>query len=330
MKIAIISITENGKSLAMDISNSLKDDSTIIRVDLFHKNVKHNLKNIFPTYNCIIGIMATGIMIRNVCSFLRNKKDDPSVLIIDEKGKHVISLISGHLGGGNEFSMKIANIIHGESIITTATDINNKFGVDCIARKYYFEIDDISKIKTINSALLNNKIVQISINSKYKFIWEDLDIKKSYNKINTKSSNLTVSFGSVIIELKPKKIVVGLGSRKNIETSSVVEAIKSTLNILNLPVERIDSIATGQMKENEIGIIAAAKEFGLPLEIIPNNSIKYFKSEDIKISDFVIDKFGLPGVCEPSSLIAAGEGSNLIFRKTSYNGVTVAVAVSKN
>ncbi len=42
-----------------------------------------------------------------------------------------------------------------------------------------------------------------------------------------------------------------------------------------------------------------------------------------------MDKFGVPGVCEPSSLIAAGEGSTLIFRKTSYNGVTVAVAVSK-
>ena len=92
--------------------------------------------------------MATGIMIRNICPLIKNKKDDPAVLIIDEKGKHVISLLSGHLGGGNEFSIKIANIINGESVITTSTDINNKFGVDCLARKYYLKIDDISKIKT--------------------------------------------------------------------------------------------------------------------------------------------------------------------------------------
>jgi cobalt-precorrin 5A hydrolase len=330
MKIAIISITKNGKLLAMDISSALKEDPTVIRIDLFHKNVKQNLESIFHSYNCIIGIMATGIMIRNICSLIKNKNVDPAVLIIDEKGKHVISLLSGHLGGGNEFSTKIANIINGESIITTATDINHKFGVDCLARKYYLKIDDISNIKIINSALLNNEIVQLATNSKYSFIWENLDIKNSYEKIKSESIDLKVSNGSVTINLKPKKIVVGLGSRKNIETSSVVKAVKSTLKILNLPVERIDSFSTGQMKENERGIINAAKEFDLPLEIIPINIIKDFKNNDIDSSDFVNEKFGVPGVCEPSSLIAAGEESNLIFRKTAYNGVTVAVAVSKN
>lgn len=330
MKIAIISITQNSKSLAMDIKEVLKADPMVIRVDLFHKNVKQNLKNIFPSYNFIIGIMATGIMIRNVCPMIKNKKDDPAILIIDEKGQHVISLISGHLGGGNEFSNKIANIIQGEAVITTATDINNKFGVDCIARRYYLNIDDISKIKNINSALLNNEMVQIAINSKYNFIWEDLDVKKSYDKINSKSEDLKVSNGPVTISLKPKKIVVGLGSRKNIGTSSVVKAVQDALKIINLPIERIDTFATGEMKKDEIGIINAAKLFGHPLEIVPAKLIKDFTNNDISCSDFVIEKFGLPGVCEPSALITAGEGSNLIFRKTPYNGVTVAIAVSKN
>lgn len=330
MKIAIISITPNGKLLAEVISNALKEDPTIIQIDLFHKDVKKNLQNIFHSHNCIVGIMATGIMIRNICSLIRNKQDDPAILIIDERGKHVISLLSGHLGGGNEFSTKIANIINGESVITTATDTNHKFGVDCIARKYYLNIDNIPKIKIINSALLNNKKVQIAINSKYDFISEDLDIKNSYDIIESDSDDLEVSNGPVTINLNPKKIVVGLGSRKNIETISVVKAVKTALKILNLPAERIDTFATGQMKENEIGIINAAKEFGLSLEIIPADLIKDFKNNDISSSDFVIEKFGVPGVCEPSSLIAAGEESTLIFRKTVYNGVTVAVAVSKN
>jgi cobalt-precorrin 5A hydrolase len=330
MKIAILSITQNGNSLAMDISSILKEDPTVIRVDLFHKNVKQNLESIFHSYDCIVGIMATGIMIRNICSLIKNKKDDPAVLIIDEKGQHVISLLSGHLGGGNEFSIKIANIINGEPIITTSTDINNKFGVDCLARKYYLKIDDISKIKSINSALLNNEKVQLATNSKYNYIWEDVDIKNSYDRINNKSDSLFVSDGSVTINFNPKKIVVGLGSRKNVKTSTVVKAIKSALKIIDLPIERIDSLATGEIKSEEIGIITAAEEIGLSLEIVPTNLIKEFKNKDINCSDFVNEKFGLPGICEPSSLIAAGEGSDLIFRKTPYNGVTVAIAVSKN
>ena len=168
------------------------------------------------------------------------------------------------------------------------------------------------------------------MDSKYKFIWEDLDIKKPYNKIKTRSSDITVSTGSATIHLKPKKVVVGLGSRKNIDTSAVVKAIKNALNILNLPIERIDLLATGDMKKKEFGIITAAEKLGLPLEIIPTHLIRNFKNNDIACSEFVTEKFGLPGVCEPSSLIAAGEDSTLIFKKTPYNGVTVAVAVSKN
>jgi len=328
MKIALISVTENGQILAKNISRELEEDPTVIKVDIFHKNVKETLKNIFLYYDCIVGIMATGIIVRNICSLLKSKEKDPAVLVIDERGKHVISLVSGHLGGGNEFSVKIASIIHGESVITTATDINNKFGVDTLARKYYLKINNVSKIKIINSALLNNESVEITFNNKFDFLRKDLD--RSYNKILTESNTLTVSNGDDIIELYPRKIVVGIGSRKNIDSETVLKAVKSALKILDLPIKRIDSLATGQMKQNERGIIDAASKLNIPLEIIPEESLKNYYNPDLTASDFVMEKFGVLGVCEPASILSAGNDSTLILRKTAYNGVTVAVAVSKN
>lgn len=328
MKIALISLTENGQILARNISRELEQDPTVIKIDIFHKNVKETLKDIFPHYDCIVGIMATGIIVRNICSLLKSKENDPAVLVIDEMGKHVISLVSGHLGGGNEFSVKIAHIIDGESVITTATDINNKFGVDTIARKYYLTINNISKIKIINSALLCNESIEIAFNNKFDFLKKDLD--ESYNKILTQSNILTVSKGNDSIELYPRKLVVGIGSRKNIDSETVIKAVKSALKILDLPIKRVDSLATGQMKQNESGIIDAASKLNIPLEIIPKESLKNFNNTDLAHSDFVMEKFGVFGVCEPSSLLAAGNDSTLIFRKTVYDGVTVAVAVSKN
>ncbi len=160
---------------------------------MFHKNIKETLNNIFNSYDCIIGVMATGIMIRNICTLIKNKNEDPAVLVIDEMGKHVISLISGHLGGANDFSIKIADIIDAEPIITTSTDINNKLGIDSLARRYYLKIDDISKIKYINSALINNEQVEIAFNPKLNYIWKDLDVKKSYYK----SSNTSNDYNSL-------------------------------------------------------------------------------------------------------------------------------------
>ena len=330
MKIALLSVTKKGRMIVKNIHTILEEDPSVIKVDMFHKNIKETLYNIFNSYDCIIGVMATGIMIRNICTLIKNKNEDPAVLVIDEMGKHVISLISGHLGGANDFSIKIADIIDAEPIITTSTDINNKLGIDSLSRRYYLKIDDISKIKYINSALINDERVEIAFNPKLNYLWEDLDVKKSYYKSSTTSDTITVSKSSIAMNLKPKKLVVGIGSRKDVASSVVINAIKNALNVLGLPLERIDSIATGQMKQNENGIIDATQELHIPLEIISEKSIKNFKNPDLNDSDFVKNKFGVGGVCEPSALIAAGNDSILIFRKTPYNGVTVAIAVSKS
>lgn len=329
MKIALITVTEKANNLAKHILNNLKDDPTVIKVDIYHKNVKDNIRNVFQTYDCIIAIMATGIIIRNICTLIKNKADDPAVLVVDENGKYVISLLSGHLGGGNELSKKIADIITAEPIITTATDLNQKFGIDSLARKYYLKINEVSKIKTVNSALLNNERVFLNFNPKYEFIWKDKSVNESYEKISKPSETLTVFIDSLTVNLEPKKIVVGIGSKRNVKSNDVIKAINSAISILNIPIERIDSIATGEMKKNEKGIINAALELNIPLEIISNELLVNFHHTDIHVSDFVLEKFGVPGVSEPSALIAAGEGSSLIFRKTAYNGITIALTVSK-
>jgi len=330
MKIAIITVTENGKKLGESILNELIKDNTIIRAEIFHKNVKTSLNERFESYNSIIAVMATGIVIRTICPLLKNKGTDPAVLVIDEKGKHVISLLSGHLGGANELTIKISNIINSEPVITTATDINNKYGIDCLANKYYFNINPLSNIKHINSGLINNENVTIDNNSSYDFLWNDKKVRNNYHRGSNESKAITVSKGPFTLNLIPREVVVGIGSRKNIGSKTIIKAIENAMMALNLPLERINCIATGDMKKNENGIIEAAEQIHVPLKIISEMDIKKYENPDLNDSEFVMENFGIGGVCEPSSLIAAGENSTLILRKTPYNGVTIAVSVSKN
>jgi len=330
MKLAIITITPKARKLAEKIMDDVAEDPTVIKVDLFEKNVKKTLKKVFNSYDCIIGIMATGIMVRNICGLIKNKTEDPAVLVVDENGEHVISLLSGHLGGGNDFTLKMADIISAEPIITTSTDLNSKFGVDSLARKYFLNVDDPSKIKKINTALINNENVKITVSPEFKFILTDIEVKDSYKEISSSSDGIRVSCNHINMILKPKKIVAGVGSRKNVSKISIMEAVKSAMDTLHLPIKRLNSIATAEMKKDESGIIDLASELGISLEIIQKNVLKEFKHPDCSKSDFVMAKFGVPGVCEPSALIAAGTNSQLIYKKTAFNGVTVAVAVSKN
>jgi cobalt-precorrin 5A hydrolase len=361
MKIAILTLTKNGQNLALQISKKLKNDPTVIKVDIFHKNVTKTLNDIFSRYDCILGIMATGIMVRSVCSLIKSKTEDPAVLVGDEKGKHVISLLSGHLGGGNEFTLKIAHITGADPVITTATDVNGKIGVDTMARRYYLSADDPEKITPINQALVNGELVNLYIPPSLQFIYKDELVQRSYTissspskdlpstkdveelvspskELSTTkdveefslSENVEVIYGHNKLILRPMKLVVGLGSRKGISTESVLEAVTKALDILDIPRERIDILATAEPKKHEEGMVETARELGLPLKIIALNDLKDFKNPDISESPLVKGVFGVAGVCEPAALIGAGRGSTLIFRKTVFNKVTVAVAVSKN
>lgn len=330
MKIAIITITKNSKDLASKIQENLINDPTVTGVDIFHKNVKKTLKSVFRKYDCIIGIMATGIMVRSICGLLESKLEDPAVLVMDDAGKHVISLLSGHLGGANEITKKIAEITGADPVITTATDVNGKLGIDSLAKKYYLDIENPEGIKNINSALVRDEFPELLVPSRFNFILDDLQVKSSYNVSESGENEFKVLFGNTEIVLRPEKIVVGIGARKNIPKENVESAITDAMNTLKLPVLRIDVISTGEMKRNERGIIEVVSEFDMPFEIVPLDKLKNFNFDGYSKSSFVKEKFGIYGVCEPAALIAAGKNSRLALKKMSSNGVTVAIAVATN
>lgn len=367
MNIAILSVSEKGKILSSKLKMLLDKNPTIINVDTFHKNVKENINNIFNNnYTIIIGIMATGILVRSIALKIQNKTSDPGILSIDDNGKFVISLLSGHLGGANELTLKIAELLKSNPVITTATDINNKIGIDSLSNKYYWEIINKKEILNFNKRILEGKSIKLFLNfnknEKIRYIddlknylknnnnntLEIIDLKNiessieniensilssNYDEIYCKNENCSIvaTFSNEYIFFNPKKIVLGIGSRANISKKDVLKAIKISINNLNIPLERVDSIVTGKMKKNEKGILNAVNEINKPLEIIPIDEIKEFDYPFISRSEFVKEKFDIPGVAEPSALIFASKHGNnpkLIHKKIAVNGVTIAIAVT--
>ena len=318
MKLAIITLTEQGDKLARELYHRLENNPTILKVDLYHKNVKQRLNDIFQEYDCILGIMATGIMVRSICSLITDKTKDPAILIMDEGGNHIISLLSGHLGGGNDFAVMIADIMGIEPVITTSTDVNHKIGVDSLARKYYLEIDQTSNILDINKALITNEKVNLTVPVQFKYLLKDEKIKNSYNIVKS-ARNLEASFNKSVITLTPKKLVVGVGSRRGISAEEVLSAVNEACRFLDLPPTRIDYLATAEPKQDEQGIKDAAVQLGVPLEVVSLEDIKNLNHPDVTESSFVKKTFGVPGICEPAALLIAGGHANLIFKKTKFD-----------
>ena len=337
MKIAIISVSDKGYELSLKLKEKLDQDSTIIKNNLFHKNVKKIFPILFYEYDAIIAIMASGILIRSIAPLVESKTSDPAVLNIDDNGNFVISTLSGHLGGANSLTQKVAELIDATPVITTSTDVNKKLGIDVIARDLYFEIDNTNEILYFNKAVLDGNEISFTVNPNANF-----DYLYDYLNENALKINISISYSSKIspdeifaevdgheITLKKRKLVVGIGCRRGKECVKIHDGLKKSFDDLNLPLSRIDMFSSAEIKKDEIGLLELSDKMGIPINFVDLERMKMFESKDIQKSEFVKSKFGIYGVCEPSALITAGFDSKLIYKKTSYNGVTIAVAISK-
>ncbi len=111
--------------------------------------------------DAIIFVGATGIAVRAIAPFISGKSVDPAVLVIDEAGRYVISLLSGHLGGANALARTAASLIGAEPVITTATDAEGAFAVDTFAKENGFLLTDLRKAKEVSAKVLRGEKLRI-------------------------------------------------------------------------------------------------------------------------------------------------------------------------
>lgn len=337
MKIAIVSVSKKGQELAIVLKEKLDSDSTIIKTDLYHKDVKKTFPILFYEYDAIIAIMASGILIRSIAPLVESKTTDPAILNIDDNGNFVISTLSGHLGGANKLTEKIADLIDAIPVITTSTDVNDKLGIDVIANDLYLSIDETDEILFFNKAILDDREISFTVNPNkdFSYLFEYLNENESkvnlsiYYSSKINADEIQVSLDEHNLILKEKKIVVGIGCRRGKECEKIYEGFKKSIDDLNIKESRVDMLASAEIKKNEKGILELSEKLQIPVSFVELDKLKLFESKDVAKSEFVKSKFGIYGVCEPSALIMAGFDSKLIYKKTSYDGVTIAIAISK-
>jgi cobalt-precorrin 5A hydrolase len=337
MKLAIIALTESGRTLAKSLGEKLEEAEIYLPVKLaegedihsFDTTLRELVAKLFEEYDALVFIMALGIVVRVIAPYLADKRRDPAVVTIDETGQNVISTLSGHLGGANGLTEKIATLIGANPVISTATDCHGKLAIDLLAQRLDCEIIPFENLKLANSAIVNDKTLNIFTDYHL-----ELDEDENINLYPLKElgqregfpviiTNKAIDFSAEYLQLVPKNIILGIGCRKGISVTEVEDAISYALEKLQLRRESIKALATVDLKKKEIGIVEAANSLEVPLNIISRAEIKRVDFEYTS-SEFVKEKIGVGGVCEPVAVLSA-KNSQLLLPKTIRGRVTVAV-----
>ncbi len=308
VKIRYIYITENAKKLAEKISLEIlkneKLDGKNFKAQLIsYREFKEKKKEIFKSSDFLIFIMATGIVVRSLAPLLESKFTDPGVVVIDELGKNVISLLSGHIGGANELSNLIAKKIGANPVITTATDINEKASLDMLVKYTDAQIDKMrDRCLAINSRLLKNEKIYIFIQKEYRnllknaingftIIEDFVNFKNIYQEDKSKYFIMItdrVDYIDEISDLSNKK-----NKKFNIKKLNKleVEEKKYIANEIILLIPRKNFLGIGCRKNIDENNFEKAVLSYLDENNISIKSIKKLASIDIKKNEKAILKF---------------------------------------
>jgi cobalt-precorrin 5A hydrolase len=255
----------------------------------------------FAGSSALIFVSACGIAVRAVAPCLKSKASDPAVLCLDDQGRHVISLLSGHLGGANELALKVASLTGGEAVITTATDVHGAEAVDVWARDHSCAIENISAVKYISAAVLDGRKVGVAV-----------------------TEQLQPAPWPTTLWLRPKNLVLGAGCKRGTPLESLHGAAQDFLRGAGVSELSLRAVASIDLKADEQGLNALAAGFGVPFLTYSAEKLMQVPGK-FSASEKVLAVTGTDNVCERAAVLASGMGP-LLRSKTIYPGITLALA----
>ncbi|MEA3424342.1 MAG: cobalt-precorrin 5A hydrolase [Bacillota bacterium] len=330
-KWVLMSLTKEGLKLCKRIKDEVDIPCTIMTiekrsdgmVDKEFDNFNEMMSHAFKNYDALICVMASGIVVRSIASQIVSKTVDPAVLVLDEKGKYAVSLLSGHIGGANGISLLLEGKIGSQAVITTASDVLDKPAVDMLAKKLDLGIDDMASAKDITARILNDESIMIYGADHSRLISDDIGNVNKYDGAIVVSEKANLDIKVPFVQLIPKKIVVGIGCRKGISKDHIIESIYSMLKKYKIHEKAIFCLATIEIKANEKGLLEAAKELGVQLKIVSVDDIGEIENR-FEGSAFVKKSIGVYNVSEPAGCICSDNGEKIVG-KTKLSGVTVSI-----
>lgn len=335
--VSVLAITKNGINIGEKLKELFPNWDIFVPNKLSNENksitwysepTSDKIIELFKNSNALICLFSLGAVIRLIAPYLKDKKTDPAVIVIDDKTNFVISVLSGHIGGANELTQEISEKLNALPVITTAADVNKTIAVDLVGREFGWKIDDETTVTKISAHMVNAEpigVFQQTGNKKwYKELPKNVTIYNSLEELKKSNSKAYLIISDTIIDnelaqesviYRPQSLVIGIGLHWDTTKDTIKDGIEHCLKKFNLSSKCIAKLVSIKKSEDVQGLIDLGEEMKIPVEYVnreelaeiitpnPSNTVKAFEgtasvseAAAIKISngELIVEKQKFP------------------------------------
>lgn len=319
-RIGVVSLSRNGAMTARRIREGIegthytKPDYRQGEELEWAPSLQTWLRTTFRSHDAWILIMATGIAVRMIAPFLEDKYEDPAVVVVDEQGRFPISLVGGHMGGGNALTREVAGNLGVRPIITTATDGQGIESVDLFAKREGLILADRAEVTRATARQVNGQAIAY---------WDPGAYLGGHVTTQRPPGDTPVILiehhpivdQQVFCRLLPQNVVIGMGFRKQITGDVLFEGLMDFLESLRIDPRRVARVASIGLKTSSRSFADALSLFEhahgrLETQTISTEAIAEVE-ERFTSSSFVRRTIGVGAVAGPCGYIASSYGEQV-------------------
>jgi cobalt-precorrin 5A hydrolase / precorrin-3B C17-methyltransferase len=291
-----ISALPLAQNLKAELNGKIHTPDCVSGGDVSYAKATAHLAELFQQGQTVIGLCASGILIRAIAPHLTDKRNEPPVIAVAEDGSSIVPLLGGH-HGANALAAQIAKITGGHAAITTASEV--RFGSAFDEPREGHTLANPEDMKSATAT------------------------KLAGGEVRVETTEHIVRGGPNHIVYHPHTLTIGVGCERGTSPQEVSELVEDTLKANDLSIQSVAGFASIDLKEDEPAIDALC-------------NMRFFSAEELNAlapkiktpSDYVMAEVGTPGVAEAAALAAAGPDAELIVAKTKSKRATCAIARS--
>lgn len=316
------------QKLKLPLDAEIHTPSCVSGGDITYVKATVHLGELFKQGRTIVGLCASGILIRALAPHLADKRSEPPVISLAEDGSSAVPLLGGH-HGANDLARRIADLCNGHAAITTASEVRFGFALDEPAKG--FTLANPQHMKSATAALLSGAALARhpgeSRDSLNPFPQAEMsEWTPAFAGVTIKVSERIEDGSAATLIYHPRALVMGLGCERNASPAEVIALAEQVLQQQQIAPASLAAIASIDLKSDEAAIHAAARHFGVPARFFTSDDLARETPRLKNPSDIVAKEVGVPGVAEAAALAATGPDSELIVEKTRSLRATCAIA----